>query len=41
MSIDQCKNCQLRGDLDSCLSNSCSVHDSWFVNALLERNRKV
>ncbi len=33
-----CTNCIARGDLDDCLSVPCSLRESWFAIAILERN---
>lgn len=33
-SVDQCKGCNLRGDLKACKAIECSNHDSWYVQKL-------
>lgn len=35
--MDQCKECQFRGDIEKCEAASCSKHDSWYAKQLQER----
>lgn len=28
---DQCKHCQIRGDLDLCLKAECFQHENWYA----------
>lgn len=35
--IDQCKNCDMRGDLKDCYSVECFKHEDWIVTALQAR----
>lgn len=41
--MDNCKRCTLKGDLDKCLSEPCSVHDreTWFIRVILDRNAEL
>lgn len=34
--MDQCKHCQLRGDMVKCYQEDCTIHDSWYVKELLK-----
>lgn len=39
-----CENCTLRGNLDACKKEDCTVHESWYVKELeakVERLRDV
>jgi len=29
--MDQCKNCECRGDLGKCLSTECGHHENWYA----------
>jgi len=29
--MDQCKNCECRGDLGKCLSVDCGHHENWYA----------
>jgi hypothetical protein len=28
---DQCKHCNLKGDLKACKSSECSIHENWYA----------
>lgn len=28
---DQCKHCQMRGDIDRCRVTDCSIHETWYA----------
>jgi len=28
---DQCKNCELRGNIKGCLETECSNHENWYA----------
>ena len=32
--MDRCKNCVLRGDIEACEKESCSVHCSWYAKTI-------
>jgi len=35
--VDECKHCSARGDLEKCEGTSCTLHESWYVETLLEK----
>jgi len=38
---DQCKHCQLRGDINKCLAADCSKHEDWFAVQILTENANL
>jgi hypothetical protein len=32
--MDQCKNCECRGNISRCLHTECFQHESWMVNEI-------
>lgn len=33
---DACRHCDARGDYAKCVVTECSVHDSWYVDQILQ-----
>lgn len=38
---DECKGCQVRGNLEACESTECSIHDSWYVRELKKSTKRL
>ena len=38
---DQCKNCELRGDIKKCLAADCFHHENWYARVQQERIDKL
>lgn len=34
---DQCKHCEYRGNIEECEKTDCTIHESWYVKTLKER----
>ncbi len=40
--MDQCKHCEVRGDMKKCMELDCSQHVNWYaVQLRLEKQRKL
>jgi len=39
--MDQCKHCQLRGDMVKCFQEDCTIHESWYVLEILEHIKEL
>jgi len=35
---DQCKHCDLRGDINKCLSTECLQHENWYA---IEQQKEI
>lgn len=38
---DQCRHCQLRGNLKACMAIECSKHEDWYPQQLQQQNDKL
>lgn len=38
---DECRNCEVRGDIVKCRETKCSQHDSWYATELEAENKKL
>jgi len=39
--MDQCKHCTIRGDLRKCISDDCSIHNSWYAIELSNEVKRL
>lgn len=35
--MDQCKNCEARGNLTQCINEDCGKHNDWIVKELMRQ----
>lgn len=38
---DQCKNCELKGDIKKCLDADCFQHENWYAKEQTKRIEKL
>lgn len=38
---DQCKHCELRGDIEKCLAADCFQHENWYAIKQQERIKEL
>lgn len=38
---DQCRHCELRGDIEKCAATECSVHENWYAVSLCRLIREL